>query len=155
REPRDDGRQPAVEVLDRVGVRALEAQPRLLHDVLGLADVAELAVGESQQPRAGVREALGRGHPASRSQASTPARTAGAQPLASRRGGLETRWGRAIGPWSGVPACSAPTPTARASAASISAFVGGSVSQTLYVPAGASMAAAMALAASSSHSVGR
>ena len=155
REPGDDRRQPAVEVLDRLRVRALQPQPRLLHDVLRLADVAELAVGEPQQPRACLREALRGGHAAIRPQVSVPARMRGAQPLASRSRRLDTRCERAIGPSCGARGRRASTPTAAASAASISAFVGGSASATLYVPAGARSAAAMAAAASSSHSVGR
>jgi len=79
----------------------------------------------------------------------------GAQPLASWSRRLETRWERAIGLSCGGPAVSASTPTAAASAASISAFVGGSVSATLYVPGGTRSAATIAVAASSSQSVGR
>ena len=75
--------------------------------------------------------------------------------VASRSLRLDTRCERAIGPSCGVWGRRAATPAAAASAASISAFVGGSASATLYVPAGARNAATMAAAASSSQSVGR
>jgi len=45
-----DGRQPPRQVLD-VGARAVQAQPRLLDDVLGLGRVAQQATGDPQQPR--------------------------------------------------------------------------------------------------------
>ena len=59
RQPRDRGGQPALEVADLVGVDALQPQPRLLDDVLGLGEAAELAVGEPQQAGAQRLEALG------------------------------------------------------------------------------------------------
>ena len=102
-QPPDDGRQPAVEVLDGVRVRALEPQPRLLDDVLRLTEIAELAVGEPQQPRACPRESLGGGHAAIRLQLSVPARMRGAQPVASLSRRLDTRCERARGPPCGGP----------------------------------------------------
>src|SRR4051794_26138617 len=154
-DPGHDRRKPAVEVLDRLRIRAVQPQPRLLHDVLRLAHVAQLAVREPQQPRAGPREALGVGHAAIRLQLSVPARIRGAQPVASRSRRFDTRCERASGPSCGARGRSALTPAATARAASISAFVGGSLSATLYVPAGARTAAAMAAAASSIQIVGR
>ena len=52
REPADDRGQPRAQVAHLVGVGPLQAQPRLLHDVLGLGERAELAVGDAQQVRA-------------------------------------------------------------------------------------------------------
>ena len=46
---RDDGRQPAAEVLDAARVGAAEAQPGLLHGVVGLAHRAEHPVGHRAQ----------------------------------------------------------------------------------------------------------
>ena len=164
REPADDGGQPGVEVVDRVRAGALEPQPRLLHDVLRLAQVAELAVGEAEQSRARPREALRNGHAANdRSgimrQPSMPARTRGLQPVASRSRRLEMRCERATGSNTGGTSSKAgrkaSRPTTAASAASISPRVGGSSSATLYVPAGAPSAATTAVAASSSQTVGR
>jgi hypothetical protein len=63
---------------------ALRPHARLLHDVLRLADVAEFAVREPQQPRASLREALGGGHAAIRPQLPVPARMRDAQPLAAQ-----------------------------------------------------------------------
>ena len=51
REPADDGRQPRAEVADLGAVGAGEPQPRLLDEVLGLAEAAEVAVGDPQQVR--------------------------------------------------------------------------------------------------------
>ena len=48
---RDDRRQPAAEVLDVGRVGAAEAQPRLLHRVVGLAQRAEHPVGHRPQVR--------------------------------------------------------------------------------------------------------
>ena len=50
RDARDDGRQPAAEVLHLVGVGPVEAQPRLLDGVVGLAQRAEHPVGDGAQP---------------------------------------------------------------------------------------------------------
>ena len=55
----DDGRQPAAEVGDRVRVGAAQAQPRLLHGVVGLAQRAEHPVGDRAQVRAVLLELLG------------------------------------------------------------------------------------------------
>ena len=49
REPADDGRQPRAEVADLGAVGVAEPKPRLLHQVLGLAEAAEVAVGDPQQ----------------------------------------------------------------------------------------------------------
>src|SRR5262249_26983063 len=52
REPADRRGQPGPQVPDRVPVRGpLQAQPRLLHAVLGLGDRPGARVGQPQQPR--------------------------------------------------------------------------------------------------------
>jgi hypothetical protein len=51
-------RQPAAEVDERVGVGAAQAEPRLLHRVLGLADRAEHPVRDRVQVRSMVFELL-------------------------------------------------------------------------------------------------
>ena len=51
RDPRDHRREPAAEVLDPRRVGAAEAQPGLLHGVVGLAHGAEHAVGHGSQVR--------------------------------------------------------------------------------------------------------
>jgi hypothetical protein len=55
-DPPDDGGQPRSHVDDRARVAAAEAQPGLLHGVLGLGDRAEHAVGDRGQVRAQVLE---------------------------------------------------------------------------------------------------
>jgi hypothetical protein len=57
-DPRDDGRQPGVEVLDRGDVGALEAQPGLLHGVVGVGRAHELG-RDRAQPRPRGLEAAG------------------------------------------------------------------------------------------------
>ena len=59
RDARDDGRQPAAEVVDGVVVAAAQAQPGLLDGVLGLRRRAEHPVGHGAQPRAVVLELVG------------------------------------------------------------------------------------------------
>jgi hypothetical protein len=58
---RHDGRQPAAEVLDRVGIGAAQAQPRLLHRVVRLGDRPEHAVRDRAQVRPVLLELLGQG----------------------------------------------------------------------------------------------
>ena len=55
----DDRRQPAAQVVDRLGVGAAEAQPRLLDGVVGLAQRAEHPVGDRAQVRPVLLELLG------------------------------------------------------------------------------------------------
>jgi hypothetical protein len=49
-DPRDDGRQPRVEVVDVAGVAA-QPQRRLLHGVVGVVDRSQHPVGDRTQPR--------------------------------------------------------------------------------------------------------
>ncbi len=58
-DPRHDGGQPAVEVVDAVGLGAVQAQPRLLHRVVGGGVVAEHPHRHRVQPRAGALEPAG------------------------------------------------------------------------------------------------
>ncbi len=58
----DGGDQPPLEVADRVGVDALEPQPRVLQHILGFGDAAELAVRDPQQARAQRLELLDERH---------------------------------------------------------------------------------------------
>ena len=58
-DPGDDGRQPAAEVVDLVGVAALQPQPRLLHGVVGFAERAEHAVAHGPQAGPVLLELLG------------------------------------------------------------------------------------------------
>ena len=59
RDARDDGRQPAAEILDRRGIRPDEPEPGLLHGILGLAHRAEHAVRDRTKVRAVSLELLG------------------------------------------------------------------------------------------------
>jgi hypothetical protein len=59
-EPDRDGRQPGGQVVD-VGVGAVQAQPRLLGDVLGLGVVAEDASGQADEAGALGAEGIGDG----------------------------------------------------------------------------------------------
>ena len=58
-DPRDDGGQPAAEVLDLVRVGAAEPQPGLLHGVVGLGHRAQHPVGDRPQARPVLLEPLG------------------------------------------------------------------------------------------------
>ena len=58
RDARDDGRQPSAEVLHLVRVGPVEAQPRLLDRVVGLAQRAEHPVGHGAQPGSVLLEML-------------------------------------------------------------------------------------------------
>ena len=40
-DPRDDRREPTFEIVDRVGVRARQAKPGILHGVVGVVDIGE------------------------------------------------------------------------------------------------------------------
>ena len=55
----DDRREPAGEVVDAGRIGALEAQPRLLHRVLGFAQRSEHAVRDAAQPRPVLLELFG------------------------------------------------------------------------------------------------
>jgi len=67
RDASDDGGEPAGEVVDGGGVGAGEAQPGLLHGVVGFGERAEHAVGDGAEMRAVLFEAsgeeIGVGHP--------------------------------------------------------------------------------------------
>ena len=51
RDARDDGRQPAAEVLDLARVRATDPEPRVLDGVVSFADRSQHAIGDRAQPR--------------------------------------------------------------------------------------------------------
>lgn len=62
-EAADDGGEPGAQVVDLVGLArfelSLQAQPGVLHHILGVGEAAERAVGESTQVRAMFLEAAG------------------------------------------------------------------------------------------------
>jgi hypothetical protein len=55
----DHGDKPGFEILDLVGVRAAEPDPRLLDGVVGLADGAQHPVGDGSQPGPVLLESFG------------------------------------------------------------------------------------------------
>lgn len=57
-DPRDDGGEPATEVLHIAGIGAAEADPRLLHGVVGFGMGAEHAVGNLAQADSELLETL-------------------------------------------------------------------------------------------------
>jgi hypothetical protein len=58
-DPSDHGGEPGAQVVDLIGVGAAQAQPRLLHRVVGLARGAQHPVGDRVQVLPVLLEALG------------------------------------------------------------------------------------------------